>query len=233
MGNPPIDYSWTIESGATPISLTGPSIDPLVFEHPGSHRVGLVASNHCGSDTATSTITIYSPPQARFSSSLVPTCEGIVLHLEDETSGADNVYWQVNEEDLTGHSGRSASQLLPYESELRATLVALGHGCADSSYTVHQSRTLSSWFTGKPPTVFTPNNDGVNDVFELPVPESIQDCASLYIYNRWGQKTAERKHTAPTWDGTTAAGDPAAEGVYLYILTVDDASYKGTLTLTR
>lgn len=78
--------------------------------------------------------------------------------------------------------------------------------------------------------VFTPNNDGYNDVFN-PAPDVLA-AYSLTVYNRWG-KEVFKSSTGEAWDGTNA---PA--GVYVYALEgiASDGTplnHTGTVTLLR
>jgi len=68
------------------------------------------------------------------------------------------------------------------------------------------------------PTAFTPNNDGLNDVF-LPVIESGCPVGEyvLSIYNRWGQRIFVGYTPQAAWDGTFN-GKPADAGTYMYDL---------------
>ncbi|MEO6903959.1 MAG: PKD-like domain-containing protein [Bacteroidia bacterium] len=86
------------------------------------------------------------------------------------------------------------------------------------------------------PNVFTPNNDGVNDMFTI----SGKGIESLQaeIYNRWGQKEYEWNTTNGGWDGRSATGLPAVSGTYYYIIKAtgfDGKKYleKGSLTLIQ
>lgn len=65
--------------------------------------------------------------------------------------------------------------------------------------------------------VFTPNNDGINDVFET-INENIStmDCK---IYNRWGILVYELTKPNEVWDGRTISGLACSTGVYYYIIT--------------
>jgi gliding motility-associated-like protein len=65
------------------------------------------------------------------------------------------------------------------------------------------------------PNVFTPNGDGINDVFAFKNHEGweLETC----IHNRWGMVVFEGKNDH-WWDGTIH-GQPATEGVYFYTIT--------------
>ncbi|RYD93892.1 MAG: gliding motility-associated C-terminal domain-containing protein, partial [Sphingobacteriales bacterium] len=87
--------------------------------------------------------------------------------------------------------------------------------------------------TFKIPTLFTPNGDGINDVFEI---RGIEQFAQneLSIVNRWGNEVYRQKGYQNTWAGTGLN-----EGTYYYILRVLDTDgtnwtvYKGYVTLIR
>lgn len=79
------------------------------------------------------------------------------------------------------------------------------------------------------PTAFTPNKDGLNDVFKV-VPIGIREFNYLAIYNRYGQEVFRTKDYAKGWDGTIN-GQPATTGVYVFISRAID--FKGNVMLRR
>lgn len=94
------------------------------------------------------------------------------------------------------------------------------------------------------PNSFSPNNDGVNDIFSvfLDTPSEIENIVSLQIYNRWGALVFERTNFIPDngvtgWEGDEE-GSPLNAGVYAYkiILAFKDGStllVSGDVTLLR
>jgi gliding motility-associated-like protein len=66
------------------------------------------------------------------------------------------------------------------------------------------------------PNVFTPNGDGVNDVFVIPS-AGLTDL-DVKVYDRWGVEMAHMMAPGSAWDGTTPAGLPASNGTYYYTL---------------
>lgn len=85
------------------------------------------------------------------------------------------------------------------------------------------------------PTAFSPNGDGLNDVFE-PI-GLFADEYELIIFNRWGELIFATRDYNDGWDGTINERD-APEGVYVYKVTAIDElgrsfSEKSTVTLTR
>lgn len=94
------------------------------------------------------------------------------------------------------------------------------------------------------PNVFTPNNDGQNDLL-LPIKWSDILGGTIAIYNRWGQMVFQSEANAfaeTGWDGNDQlSGRPCAEGTYFYTITVQinteegvqTAEFKGNITLFR
>ena len=65
------------------------------------------------------------------------------------------------------------------------------------------------------PNVFTPNGDGVNDVFEVRSTEE-SNVVSLEIYTRAGVLVFSIEAKRCRWDGNSLTGQPLANGVYYY-----------------
>lgn len=85
------------------------------------------------------------------------------------------------------------------------------------------------------PNAFSPNRDGINDVFS-PI-GAFQQSFDLYIYDRWGRLIHHTQSIGGAWDGTKD-GVPVPEGVYTYrvLITGYDGSASqraGTVTLIR
>lgn len=88
------------------------------------------------------------------------------------------------------------------------------------------------------PDAFSPNGDGLNDVFRPVVNENfgIADY-ELYIFDRFGRKLFSTNDYLEGWDGTIS-GSNAPIGVYNYLIIVKGKSgkqnrHQGHLTLIR
>jgi gliding motility-associated-like protein len=82
------------------------------------------------------------------------------------------------------------------------------------------------------PNVFTPNGDGINDVFKIGCVNSSMDY-QLKIYNRYGVQVFNSILYGQHWDGYTSAGIPASDGVYYYTLYSNGSVISGSITLLR
>jgi len=91
------------------------------------------------------------------------------------------------------------------------------------------------------PNTFSPNGDGVNDVF-MPRGSSISRVSRMQVFNRWGEIVYEKRDfmvndASAGWNGTYK-GKPANSDVYIYVIEFicENASivpYRGNVTLIR
>ena len=109
------------------------------------------------------------------------------------------------------------------------------NGCTDTAYSVVESNDLVRLTV---PNGFTPNGDGLNDIF-LPV-VSNADQIKFYrfeVYNRWGQLVFESTKPGEGWDGKFN-GKQAQFGVYSWSVRFevpenDPVSASGHVTLIK
>ncbi len=71
------------------------------------------------------------------------------------------------------------------------------------------------------PNAFSPNGDGINDVFKAKEYQSLVEFHA-YIFNRWGQKLYDWTDPAGGWDGTSG-GKEVKEGVYFVLVKAKGA----------
>ena len=90
------------------------------------------------------------------------------------------------------------------------------------------------------PSAFSPNGDGINDVFEI-VGDEFQSFR-FDLYDRWGSQILSLDNPTLGWEGKLKNGRPAPEGVYTWQLIFSGLSDQGkvftqkrfgTLTLIR
>ena len=89
------------------------------------------------------------------------------------------------------------------------------------------------------PEVFTPNFDGINDVWKIKNIEYFPDN-ELIILNRWGNQVYYTQSYQNDWGGISSGGQPLNRGTYLYVLRVrtnrpgeKDKIIRDTVTIVR
>ncbi len=87
------------------------------------------------------------------------------------------------------------------------------------------------------PNAFSPNGDGVNDIFEPVITGAVS--YDMVILDRWGKEVFLQRDVQRGWDGSYQNGSYYSQaGLYQYIIMVTDFSgwnfeYKGHVTLIR
>jgi len=85
------------------------------------------------------------------------------------------------------------------------------------------------------PSAFTPNDDGVNDVFRIPTGTQLT-LIDFSIYNRWGSKVFSTRDISKGWNGKVS-GASLPTGTFVYIINGVSENkkifYKGTFVLIR
>lgn len=98
-------------------------------------------------------------------------------------------------------------------------------------------------FEGKAyiPNAFSPNNDGINDVFYV-LSRCVTEVRIIRVFDRWGELVFEKSNTPPNdplygWNGKFRGKDMNADVfVYHVVVVLADGSlqeYKGDVTLLR
>lgn len=80
----------------------------------------------------------------------------------------------------------------------------------------------TSSFQVKLPNIFTPNNDGANDLFELNL-QGLKEI-SFVVMDNDGNVVYQSDQIYLKWDGKSANGDPLKEGAYIYLVSGIDES---------
>ena len=92
------------------------------------------------------------------------------------------------------------------------------------------------------PNVFTPNGDGINDVFIPILPYKFIDSIEFVIYNRWGNEVFRTSDPMINWTGIDLeTGKEVVDGVYFYACRVysirlsglSETKLKGSISVYR
>ncbi len=84
------------------------------------------------------------------------------------------------------------------------------------------------------PNTFTPNADGINDLWEIKNIEQLPGCV-VDVFNRYGQKVFTSVGYSTPWDGKAKGGNDVPPGVYYYTVDPRDKTgvVSGSVTVIR
>ncbi len=130
--------------------------------------------------------------------------------------------------------------IYPIQNTLYQVLVQDVLGCeASDELLVTINRTVKVYF----PNIFSPNNDGFNDIFNMYTGIGITSINEFRVFDRWGNQMYALFNIPPSgsgtdgWDGTYR-GSPVDSGVYTYFAEVtlidgEEVIVRGDVTLVR
>jgi len=148
---------------------------------------------------------------------------------------ATDINWTV-EGELQGEQDLSL-EVTPLETTTYNIEVANENGCVSTDQIVVKIDKKRSIFI---PNAFSPNNDGVNDVFMVYSGVGVESIKKFWVFDRWGEQLYTRLDIQPNdleagWDGTHR-GQTMQQGVYVYVAEVQfiDGTiemFKGDVTI--
>jgi gliding motility-associated-like protein len=220
-----VNYSWT--NGV----VNGQSFVPATS---GSYTVTGTDANGCV-NTDDVTVTLVTPPTSAYVVDSLTGYPVLEVNFTNTSQDATSFIWNFgNGQTVTSNdlNGQTTSYSEP--GTYTTYLVANNGYCTDTS-------TLNIIVIPFPdpiisvPNVFTPNEDGGNDVFFIST--TYVATLKVTIINRWGNLMAEYDGVNGQWDGTVS-GEDASEGVYFFIYEATGINGKvvsghGNITLIR
>ena len=246
-GTPDYSYEWeNLETGETEDNTTWGGLNP------GTYQFTMEDNNGC---IKTATIEVDSlNPQAEFemeSTDFTGVWEGTApveitfinqsnYFANPNNPLADTVFfWNFDlgaGEELSEDVFETFNQTYTQAGDYSICLTVTNkNGCVDSTC---KDLTIYDPFVFVPINVFSPNNDGVNDVFTFTNTAQSVGTFTCVIVNRWGKEMATLSGIEDTWDGTTPGGSAATSGVYFYTYSGESQNGlpfngQGTIQLVR
>ncbi|MGQ0827839.1 MAG: PKD domain-containing protein [Bacteroidota bacterium] len=232
--------SWGWNFSDAPASTTAnPS---HCFNKPGQYSITLTATsgNGCSSTfTNTNMINVFVNPVAGFSTAPDPVTilDPNVTFNNLSSSDVNYWFWIFGDGDSLAPDISNPVHTYPKESQGTYTttlIVRNANGCYD---TVSHDVVIDPLFTFYIPNAFTPNNDGINDVF-FGKGEGIMQY-DIWIFDRWGNMIFHGKELNDFWNGKANGGSQVAQqDVYVWKVVLTDVFYKkhdyiGTVTLVK
>jgi gliding motility-associated-like protein len=229
-------FAWEFSDGG---SSAYP--DPSHFFGNGIWSVGLTATTGEGctaSAYAQDLITVLPTPVASFVSDPNLTLLDYRLLSEATFTFNNNSPWYATTVDWSFGNGDSA-----HVGQVTYTYADTGYYCvtmtAYNDFGCHDDSTQCVLIRQDPflwvPTGFTPNGDGLNDVFLISGLEIVE--FQVEIFDRWGKMIFFSDVMTTGWDGR-ALGEAAPEGAYAFKIQATNSlgqkvTRAGTITLVR
>lgn len=221
---PPATYSWN----------TGSGVEDILNLGVGNYSVTVSDAHGCVVDTVFTVINLNT-----FSIDAYPQDTTIDLGSSVEVTAVPtggniaSIIWQPS-------NGLECSDCItslasPVQSVYYVATATSDSGCIASD---RVNITVIPKYVIFIPNVFTPNNDGNNDFFEVFGNKEAWKQFNVEVFNRWGEKVYDSNDMNFKWDGIYK-GVAAPPAVYVYVIHITyldnytDKIYKGSVTLVR
>lgn len=210
-----------------------------LFEETGVYDVSLTVTSSFGcsiTKVRNNMITVYENPRAEFSvdpdaTTLLNTDIKFINHSE----GGSTFLWNFGDENSSIWSNDVQIHTYTKPGTYVAMLVAKSeYQCVDTAY---KKVIINDVYTFYAPTAFSPNGDGLNDLFYVTGSGINSEDFTLRVYNRWGERMFEtfvfdkENPENMAWDGSNDGdvklGDKiATTGPYNWVCTFVDFTGK-------
>jgi gliding motility-associated-like protein len=219
-------YFWTGPAGLSATDINNPS---FFTETPGSYQFTVFVSSATGC-TGTDTSIVHTRPLV----TLINVTPGQTIRYgSDIQLNADGAIYYVWTPPATLDNPNIKSPVGSPREPVIYTVQGLNEwGCRDTAYVKVDLESMTEFV----PSVFSPNADGLNDVFRV-VNLGFQRLQEFRVFNRLGQEIFATTDINRGWDGSFK-GEPQDPGVYHYLIRVGRPNgeailYKGDVTLVR
>ena len=213
-------YNWsnTLNTNSVNISSAG--------------TISLIDNNvTCGPATASiviATANIYANISANTLSGIKP----LAVTFTNTSTSATSFTWTLGN-GVTDVLNNSIAQTYTAVGIYTVSLVITNNNCKDSTSVLITVNDVEPEI--EIPNVFTPNGDGVNDIFKITAINTKSFSAD--IFNRWGTKLYSWSDITTGWNGK-ANGKDVTDGVYFYMIKIttaigEDVTKQGTVSLFR
>ena len=217
----PFTYSWSTTDATSDIN-----VNPT-----GATTYTVTITDRCGATTTNSVnVDIESLPSVNVSATgETPVCVGTTADVSASVSGGTGggytIVWS-GPGTVSNTNAGGITMLSPDASGIWTVTATdrCGNGGADQLVIDVIACDVTV------PNVFTPNGDGLNDVWII---ENIHQFpgSTVTVFNRWGKKVFEKTDYDNTWNG-----DDLSEGTYFYTIDLNNPNNEnksGTFNLMR
>jgi gliding motility-associated-like protein len=235
----PYTFTFTVNND----SVTQ-SADSIYSTNPATNKTGtfvytltnVTDGNNCSKTlNQTATVVVHENPHALFTinpestSILEPT-----ITITDASIATTSWYWDFGDKN-SSPSSDPKEHTYADTGTYKIKLIASNSLCKDSTSEIVRITLPTSLYV---PNTFTPNGDGVNDVFKAQG-DGITSF-EMMIYDRWGQLIFQSTDINKGWDGKVNGGSEIGQiDAYVYVINITafankhDYTYRGVVNLLK
>ena len=235
-----VSWAWNFGDGKD----TNTAVPTLMhcYSVPGTYTVKLTANTTGGCfavDSIPNYITVYDHPHANFSFGPQPTTL-LDPNIQFTDLTKDNYplkawFWTFGDGSIASTLENPLHTYADTGAFCSDLIVSDIHNCIDS---VKKCLEIGQYFTIYIPNAFTPNKDGMNDIFS---PKGVGISSfDMWIFDRWGQLLYHTNDINHGWNGTVQGGTgvECEEDTYVYVINVKDIdfvshSYMGRVSIIK
>ncbi|MGI4022542.1 MAG: PKD domain-containing protein [Janthinobacterium lividum] len=209
-------------AGVTAAGFFDPAIAGI-----GSHPIKYIFTNTSGcADSVTQNITVNPTP-------VLDAGKNILLHIGETVTLSPKVSGKILSYQWTPVIGLSNPRIANPVATLTDDITYRLTVTSTDSCTATDTIAVRVLKIPVIPNTFTPNNDGVNDVWNIKNLDRYENCM-MEIFNRYGVKMFHSIGYGTAWDGRFNGKD-VPMGTYYYVLNLKDGTknYGGYVTVIR
>ncbi len=213
--------TWTFGDGLT---ATPSATQNHCYPMAGAYSIGLSLTDIHGCKNSAlkpNLVHVLAGPEANFSASPQPaTILNPIIHFQDQSSNAVTWSWNFGFADSSSINPNPSFSYPDTGQYMVRLIVSNAAGCTD---TILKPLLINPDFALYVPNTFTPNDDGLNDIF-LPRGMGIETTNyDLYIFDRWGNAVFHSQDFNKGWDGRVNGGSEVAQiDTYVWRITFRD-----------
>ncbi|WP_222538905.1 gliding motility-associated C-terminal domain-containing protein [Pedobacter polysacchareus] len=216
-------YKWSPTTGLSDPNIANPIASPT---HTTTYEV--TVSNGFCEDKAQVTVNVYQQILANAGSNKV-IMEGESTTLDGTVSGDNLEYFWTPSKGLD-----DPKKLTPIATPLATTTYTLNVASLNNCNGATSSMTVKVFKKVIIPNTFTPNGDGINDVWNIEALQAYPN-AEVKVMNRFGERVFSAKGNFQNWDGWYK-GKSLPVGTYFYWIDLHEAGQKplvGPVTILK
>jgi gliding motility-associated-like protein len=152
------------------------------------------------------------------------------VQFQNLTAGADSIYWNFYNagESTLANPIWTFPDIETTSPYLICLTAGNEYGCLD---TLCQEVFVENVLQVFVPNTFTPDGDGLNDVFLPVINGEVEGSYRFWVFNRWGDVVFYTEEVGKAWTGGYDGGNYyIQDGYYLWKIEVDDLETSKTKT---